>query len=178
MFTPCPINLFQWINTHREQLRPPVCNQVVWQDTDFIIMVVGGPNQRSDYHVNQTEEFFFQIEGNMELALMLDGESQTVKINEGEIFLLPPTIPHLPKRFKNTVGMVVERKRPAEMKDGFQWYCSHCHHLIYEEYAHIHDIVKQLPEIFEHFYQNPDFAKCPVCQKAVDAHELGAKHDF
>ena len=105
-----PINFKEWIEQNREMLRPPVCNKVVYQDTEFIIMVVGGPNSRKDYHVDEGEEFFYQIEGDMTLRVMDSGKQKDINIKEGEIFLLPPKVPHSPQRFANTVGLVIERK--------------------------------------------------------------------
>ena len=107
-----PINFQKWIDEHRHLLKPPVGNQVVYKDTDFIIMVVGGPNTRKDYHVNEGEEFFYQLEGDMVLRIREKGKPKDIPINEGEILLLPPNIPHSPQRFNNTVGLVVEKKTP------------------------------------------------------------------
>jgi 3-hydroxyanthranilate 3,4-dioxygenase len=156
-----PLNFKQWIDDNRDKLKPPVCNQVVYAAQDFIIMVVGGPNNRHDYHVNQTEEFFYQIEGDMLLKVVEDGQHKDLAIKQGEIFLLPANVPHSPQRFENTVGLVIERVRPHDMQDGFQWYCSQCHHKMYEEFLHISDIVEQLPPIFERFYSQ--HAECKQC---------------
>jgi len=117
-----PINFKNWIEDNKHLLKPPVGNKVVYENTELIIMIVGGPNTRKDYHIDEGEEFFHQLEGNMVLRIMEDSKPKDISINEGEIFLLPPKIPHSPQRFENTVGLVVERKRhPAEL-DGFQWY--------------------------------------------------------
>ncbi len=117
-----PINFKEWIDDNRSLLKPPVGNQVVYEDTEFIIMVVGGPNTRKDFHVDVGEEFFYQLEGDMLLKIIDDNRVKDVKIKEGHIFLLPPNIPHSPQRFKNTVGLVVERRRNKGELDGFQWY--------------------------------------------------------
>lgn len=93
---PIPINFMQWIEDHRELLKPPVGNQVVWQDTEFIIMVVGGPNTRKDYHINQGEEFFYQLEGDITLRVIEQGQPRDLPIRQGEIFLLPGNVPHSP----------------------------------------------------------------------------------
>ncbi len=158
-----PINFMQWIEDNRDKLKPPVCNQVVWEDSEFIIMVVGGPNQRNDYHVNQDEEFFYQIEGEMCLKVMDQGQAKDIPIKQGEILLLPANVPHSPQRFANSVGLVVEHKRPPEMKDGFQWYCEQCHGLLYEERLHVSDIVNQLPQVFKRFYGNDNHTTCQNC---------------
>ncbi len=159
-----PINFRKWIDEHRHLLKPPVGNQVVWTDTDFIIMVVGGPNSRKDYHFNETPEFFYQLEGDMILKI-IDPEKgpRDIPIKEGEIFHLPPCIPHSPQRVADTVGLVVEIKRPEGVLDGFQWYCESCGEKIYDVRIPLIDIVKDLPEIFEAFYGNEQNRKCDHC---------------
>jgi 3-hydroxyanthranilate 3,4-dioxygenase len=158
-----PINFKNWINDHRHLLKPPVGNQVVYEDTEFIIMVVGGPNTRKDYHIDEGEEFFYQLEGGMILRIIENGKPKDINIDEGEIFLLPPKIPHSPQRFKNSVGLVVERKRREDELDAFQWYCDKCHVLLYEKYLPLTNIVTQLPPIFEGFWNNDDARTCKNC---------------
>src|SRR5438067_3938646 len=109
-------NLEQWIEANRAQLRPPVGNKRVFRDGDFIIMVVGGPNARKDYHVDPGQEFFYQLEGNMVLKTMQDGRALDVPIREGEVLLIPPKMPHSPQRPADTIGLVIERaRRPGEL---------------------------------------------------------------
>ena len=97
-------------------------------------MVVGGPNTRKDFHVDEGEEFFYQIEGDMVLNIFKNNKIENIRIKEGNIFLLPPRVPHSPQRFENTVGLVIERKRRDNELDGFQWYCDSCNHLLYEKF--------------------------------------------
>jgi 3-hydroxyanthranilate 3,4-dioxygenase len=158
-----PINLKQWIEEHREMLKPPVGNKLVWENSEFIVMVVGGPNARKDYHVDEGEEFFYQIEGDMILNVIKDDHIHHLPIKEGEIFLLPPCIPHSPQRPANTVGLVLERQRKPGELDGFQWYCEQCGHKLYEEFVQLTHIVTQLPPIFERFYNNKDHCTCRQC---------------
>ena len=129
-------NFQQWIDDHRDQLKPPVCNQQVFDENDFIVMVVGGPNSRTDYHYDEGPEFFYQLEGEMLLKTIQDGKRVDVPIREGEILLLPPKVPHSPQRFPNTVGMVVERSRKSDEKDHLRWYCENCHEILYDESFH------------------------------------------
>lgn len=163
-----PINFKKWIEIHRHLLKPPVGNKVVYEDTEFIIMVVGGPNTRKDYHIDEGEEFFYQLEGDMNLRIMENGIPRDVPINEGDIFLLPPKVPHSPQRLKNTVGLVIERKRRSGELDGFQWYCDNCHSLLYEKYLPLTDIVKQLPPIFNGFWNNEDARTCNSCNAYLE----------
>ncbi len=157
-------NLKTWIEEHREQLRPPVGNQVVYTDNkDYIVMCIGGPNVRSDFHVNQKEELFYQLEGDIEVIIMENGKRRSIAIKEGDIFLLPGNIPHSPRRPANTVGLVIEIRRAADVQDGFLWFCEKCDALLYKEYLHIHDIVKQLPPIFDRFWSDKAHTVCSRC---------------
>lgn len=156
-------NFQQWIDEHRDRLKPPVCNQVVFEDAEFIVMVVGGPNTRTDYHWDPGEEFFYQLEGEMLLKTVQDGEIVDIPIRAGEMLLLPAGVPHSPQRFANTVGMVIERRRNPEEQDGFMWFCERCGGKLYEEFLHVHDIVAQLPPIFDRFYGDPAHLRCDAC---------------
>jgi 3-hydroxyanthranilate 3,4-dioxygenase len=158
-----PINFSEWIEEHRELLKPPVCNKVIWQDADFIVMVVGGPNSRTDYHYDEGPEFFYQVEGDMVLRVMENDQPRDIRIAEGEVFLLPPKVPHSPQRFENTVGLVIERKRFEGEQDGLMWYCESCNHKLYEEYFQLTNIETQLPPVFERFYGSETHRTCDAC---------------
>ena len=160
-----PLNFKNWIDENRHLLKPPVGNKVIYDDGDFIIMVVGGPNSRKDYHVDSIEEFFYQVEGDMTLKIIDDKKKVDIKIKEGEIFLLPKNIPHSPQRFENTVGLVVEYKRGPGVFDTFQWYCDFCDHLLYEVNIELKDIVKQLPPLFDTYWKNINARTCNICDK-------------
>ena len=162
MLTP-PINFQEWIEEHRHLLKPPVGNQVVYEDTDFIIMVVGGPNQRTDFHIDPFEEFFYQVEGEMTLRVIDDGEMRDIPIRAGEIFLLPPDVPHSPQRSAGGVGLVVERARKEGELEAFAWYCEKCGHELYKEELQVRSIVDDLPPVFDRFYADDDHRKCDEC---------------
>ena len=156
-------NFKKWIDEHRHLLKPPVGNIAVYQDTEFIVMVVGGPNSRKDYHYNEGEEFFYQLEGNITVKIIEDGTQRDILINEGDIFLLPPKTPHSPQRAANTVGLVMERKRLEHELDGFMWFCESCSSKLYEEFLPVKDIVTQLPPVFDRFYSSIDNRTCKNC---------------
>ena len=156
-------NFRQWIDEHREFLKPPVCNQQVFHQSEFIIMVVGGPNSRTDYHDDPGDEFFYQLEGDMVLKTIQQGARVDVPIREGEILLLPAHVPHSPQRLENTVGLVIERQRRSDEQDGFLWYCDHCQYPLYAEYLAVTDIVKQLPPVFDRFYGSVQNRTCQAC---------------
>ena len=158
-----PINFKTWIEEHRHLLKPPVGNRVVYDEGDFMIMVVGGPNSRKDYHVDTVEEFFYQLEGDMLLKIMENGKRVDVPIKEGEIFLLPKNVPHSPQRFEKTIGLVVEYKREEGALDGFQWYCDSCDKLIHEVTLDLENIVTQLPPLFDAYWNNMDARTCGSC---------------
>ncbi len=154
------LNLKGWIDEHRHMLKPPVGNQLVWKDTDFIVMIVGGPNARKDYHINPTEELFYQIEGDIKLGLIENGQRYEVDIREGEIFLLPPMIPHSPQRPANTVGMVLERQRPEGQDDHIRFYCENCKEVLHDEQFRLADIVTQLKELMEKYWGDESLRTC------------------
>ncbi len=157
-----PINFKRWIDDNRHLLKPPVGNKCVY-DEDFIVMVVGGPNQRSDYHYDEGPEFFFQFEGDMILKVMEASGPREIRIREGEIFYLPPGVPHSPQRLENTVGLVLERKRLAHEKDGLMWFCPACHHKLYEEYFQLDDIETQFPPVIQRFLGSQENRTCDRC---------------
>jgi 3-hydroxyanthranilate 3,4-dioxygenase len=164
-----PIDFKRWIDAHREQLKPPVCNKQVFEEGEFIVMVVGGPNSRKDYHVDEGPEFFYQLEGDMVLKTIQAGKLIDIPIHEGEVFLLPPKLPHSPQRFADTIGLVIERKRLAHERDGLQWYCEHCNHLLYEEFFHLEAIEKDFPPVFDRFFSSLAHRTCSRCGAVMPA---------
>ena len=164
-----PFSFKKWIDENRHLLKPPVGNQVVYSpDQDFIVMVVGGPNSRKDYHFNETEEFFYQLEGDVKVKIIEDGKPRTIDLKEGDIFLLPARTPHSPQRGPNTVGLVMEVQRRNGMKDRFQWYCENCNNLLHEEILEVKDIVKQLPEVMDKFYASVEKRTCRICGAVME----------
>jgi len=158
-----PINFMNWINENRHLFKPPVGNKLIWEDSEFLAFVVGGPNSRKDFHINNGEEFFYQIEGDMNLIILKEGKPHNLPIKEGEIFLLPPNIPHSPQRLEKTIGLVIERRRQPHEKDGLLWICDQCNHKLYDEYFHLKNIVTDLPPVFDRFYENKDHTACKKC---------------
>lgn len=158
-----PFNFKKWIDDHREFLKPPVCNKLVFKEDGFIVMVVGGPNSRTDYHYEEGPEFFYQIEGEMVLKTVQDGKFVDVPIKEGEVFLLPPKVPHSPQRFENSVGLVIERTRLDHEKDGLMWFCEECGEKLYEEYFNLKNIEKDLPPVFDRYYSSLENRTCKKC---------------
>jgi 3-hydroxyanthranilate 3,4-dioxygenase len=164
-----PFNLQQWIEDNRHLLKPPVGNQTVYKNAgDFIVMVVGGPNSRKDFHYNESEELFYQLEGDVVVKIVEDGKVVDIEIKQGDMFLLPGKTPHSPQRGANTVGLVIEKVRQGKEIDGFLWFCENCGHKLYEEYMELTDIVTQLPPVMERFYQNEDHRTCKECGTVME----------
>lgn len=157
-----PFNLHEWIRDNRDLLKPPVGNHMLWNQ-GLMIMVVGGPNQRSDFHVNPTEEMFYQVEGDIVLRIKEKGETRDIPIKQGDIFLLPAGIPHSPQRPANTVGLVIERKRPEKVNDHVRWYCRQCGELTHDVEFPLVDLGKQLKPIIEEYKGNQELRKCKAC---------------
>ena len=155
-------NLQAWVDEHRHLLQPPVGNKCV-VDGDFIVMIVGGPNARTDYHVEEGPEFFYQLEGEMVLRVQDDGAVRDIPIKAGEMFYLPPRVPHSPQRSAGGVGLVIERKRLPHERDGLLWFCDQCNHKLYEEFFTLEDIESQFLTVFDRFYQSPARRTCGSC---------------
>ncbi len=160
-----PFSFQSWIDEHRHLLRPPVGNQQVYLDNeDFIVMVVGGPNMRKDYHYNEGEELFYQVEGDMVLKIINEeGKPEDIPIRAGEMFLLPPRVPHSPQRPADTVGLVIERYRKPGENDKLMWFCDNCHEKLHEETFELKDIVGQLKAAIEHFCGSEELRTCKKC---------------
>jgi 3-hydroxyanthranilate 3,4-dioxygenase len=157
-----PINLQGWIAEHRHLLKPPVGNKCI-VDGDFIVMIVGGPNARSDYHYDEGPEFFYQLEGEMVLKVQDDGVARDIPIRAGELFYLPPKVPHSPQRMANSIGLVIERRRLPHEKDGLLWFCERCNHKLYEEYFTLESIERDFPPVFERYYASLEARTCKAC---------------
>lgn len=159
-----PLNLKKWIDENRHLLKPPVGNQVIYKlNKDFIVMVVGGPNARKDFHYNKGEEIFYQLEGNITLKIIENNHIRNIIIEEGDLFLLPPEVPHCPVRGENTIGLVIERYRNENELDGFFWYCENCNHKLHESFISVKNIVTQLPLVMENFYSSKNLCTCQKC---------------
>lgn len=167
---PAAFDFQRWIDEHRHLLKPPVGNKCI-VDGDFIVMVVGGPNQRTDYHVDEGPEFFYQVEGEMVLRVQEDGAPRDIPIRAGEMFYLPPRVPHSPQRAAGGVGLVIERKRLAHELDGLQWYCQRCNNLLFDARFPLLDIEKDFPAVFERFYASLEHRTCRSCGEVHPAPE-------
>jgi len=157
-----PLHLQRWIEENRHLLKPPVGNKCI-VDGDFIIMIVGGPNARTDYHLDEGPEFFYQLEGEMVLKVQDDGVARDIPIHAGELFYLPPRVPHSPQRMEASIGLVIERKRLPHEKDGLQWYCENCNHKLYEEFFLLDSIEHDFPPVFNRFYGSKEARTCDQC---------------
>lgn len=159
-------NLQGWIDEHQHLLRPPVGNAQIWEDVDLMVTVVGGPNQRTDFHDDPVEEFFYQLEGNMVLRV-IDEEGKPpvdIQIRKGDVFLAPAHLRHSPQRPEpGSIGLVVEFARPAGALDGFEWFCPNCYRLVHRAEVQLGSIVRDLPPVFDAFYADEQVRTCAHC---------------
>jgi 3-hydroxyanthranilate 3,4-dioxygenase len=160
-----PLNLNTWIDKVRDKLRPPVGNQQIWPNADLITMVVGSPNERTDFHDDPFEEFFYQLKGDAFLLIVDRGKYERVNLREGDVFLLPAHVRHSPQRpGENTLCLIVERSRPAGALDGFEWYCAGCGSLVHRIECQLSSIVSDLPKLYNQFYETDAAARtCRQC---------------
>lgn len=159
-----PINFARWIEDNKHLLKPPVGNKTLAVGNDFIVMIVGGPNARTDFHVDPYEEWFYQLKGNMHVNVHTDAKTRPVHIREGETWLLPGNTPHSPQRPEaGSIGLVIERVREEGTLEKFQWYCENCDALVHEVELQVRDIVTDLPPVFNAFYEDEKARVCRQC---------------
>ena len=168
-----PFNLNKWIEENRDSLKPPIGNKNLYKDAgDYIVMIVAGPNARKDYHYNETEELFYQLEGNIKVHIQEDGVKKTMKLGPGDMYLHPAKVPHSPVREKGSIGLVIERKRSElNIKDGLLWFCDSCNHKLYEVYFPLDNIEKDFLEHFKTFYNSKDLRTCDNCGNVMPVDE-------
>ena len=165
-----PFNIKQWIGEHRSEMKPPVGNRNLYTEAgDYIVMMVAGPNARKDYHFNETEELFYQLEGDVMVRIQEDGKAVEIPIKEGEMFLLPANTPHSPIRPAGTMGLVIEVKRAdREMRDGLLWFCEKCNNKLHETYFVLNDIEKDFFPRFKEYYNSLDLRTCKKCGHVME----------
>lgn len=159
-----PFNLQKWIDENRDLLKPPVGNKNLYPEgEDYIVMIVGGPNARKDYHYNETEELFYQLEGEITVRIQEEGKAVDINLGPGDMFLLPPNIPHSPMRSAGSIGLVIERVREEKHKDGLMWFCDNCNHKLHETYFKLNNIESDFLPRFREFYASEDLRTCNSC---------------
>lgn len=166
-----PFNLHRWIEENRDLLKPPVGNKNIYVESeDFIVMIVGGPNARKDFHYNESEEFFYQLEGSIQIDIQEDGDRKSFTLHPGDIYLLPAKTPHSPIRSAGSVGLVVEKLRQGGgHQDGLLWYCEHCNELLHEVYFELHNIETDFLPHFKDFYNSETLRTCKKCHQVMEA---------
>jgi 3-hydroxyanthranilate 3,4-dioxygenase len=166
-----PFNLQKWIDENRHLLVPPVANKNLYPEgTDYIVMIVGGPNARKDYHYNETEELFYQLEGNIVVKIQENGQAVEIPLGPGDMFLCPPKTPHSPGRTEGSIGLVIERVRAGKgYQDGLLWFCEKCNNKLHETYFELNDIENDFLPRFRAYYGSDDLRTCKQCGHMMEA---------
>jgi len=162
-------NLNKWLDENRHLLKPPVGNKNLYPEgEDYIVMVVAGPNARKDYHYNETEELFYQLEGNICVKIQDEGKAVEVHLGPGDMFLLPAKIPHSPGRSEGSIGLVIECKRTEGLKDGLLWFCEKCNNKLHEVYFPLTDIETDFLPRFKEYYNSLELRTCKKCGHVME----------
>lgn len=150
-----------WCERHEADFVPPICNRLMHRG-QLTVMIVGGPNTRKDFHLEEGSEFFFQLRGNMELPTVQRGKRKLVKIDQGQVFCLPSRIPHSPQRpMEGSLGLVIERRRENCELDGLIYYTDFetCEKVRWERFFECKDLGKDLVPVakaYEEFGAQPE----------------------
>ncbi|CAI8359690.1 MAG: 3-hydroxyanthranilate 3,4-dioxygenase [Owenweeksia sp. TMED14] len=164
-------NFQKWLDENRHKLVPPVGNKnLIPESEDYIIMAVAGPNARKDYHYNETEEFFYQLEGQITVRIQENDQTVDHILNAGDMLLVPAKTPHSPIREKDSIGLVVERKRLGKtFTDGLLWFCDSCNKPLHEVYFKLKNIEKDFLTHFYNFYSSEEKRTCNQCGEIMPA---------
>lgn len=162
------IDLMKWIETHRDEMKPPVGNKYLYDGKDFFVMIIAGPNARNDFHQTASEEFFYQIKGDITVRIREDGKINDHVVKEGETFFIPSNVPHSPQRPAGTLGMVVERTRPPGETEHQLFYCEKCGELVHDSVFDLKDIVVHFRDMMENFWSNDELRTCKKCGTRVE----------
>ncbi|WP_339700343.1 3-hydroxyanthranilate 3,4-dioxygenase [uncultured Roseivirga sp.] len=164
-----PFNLQKWIDENRDLLKPPVGNKNLYPEgTDYIVMIVGGPNARKDYHYNETEELFYQLEGEITVRIQEDGKAVDIPLKAGDMYLHPPKVPHSPMRSEGSIGLVIERVRKPEHNDGLMWFCDNCNNKLHDTYFKLTNIENDFLPRFREFYGSEELRTCNSCGHVME----------
>ena len=168
-----PFNLTSWIQDNRDLLKPPVGNKNLYVESgDYIVMIVAGPNARKDYHYNETEELFYQLEGHITVRIQEEGKPVDMKLGPGDMYLHPAKVPHSPMREEGSLGLVIECKREGtNAKDGLMWFCDECNHKLHEYKFPLKDIENDFQSRFKAFYASEELRTCDSCSHVMEIDE-------
>jgi 3-hydroxyanthranilate 3,4-dioxygenase len=159
-----PLNLLKFIEDHKDELKPPVNNKLIWKDAELMVMLLGGPNKRRDFHVDPSEELFYQIKGSCYVEVInSEGKREVVEVKEGEMFLLPADVPHSPHRVADTIGLVIERNRAEGELEDFVWFCDQCDHEMHKVTIQLTNIELQVKEAIAGFNGSEELRTCNNC---------------
>jgi 3-hydroxyanthranilate 3,4-dioxygenase len=163
-----PVNLKNWIEKNREKFKPPVSNRYLYDGRDFFVMVIKGPNARNDFHLVDSEEYFYQLKGDIKVRIREGDRIVDHIVREGETFFIPPNVPHSPQRPSGTVGVVVERRRPPGEKEHVIFYCDNCGALVEDIHFDCADIVQHFSRAMLDFWNDDARRTCKKCGKKVE----------
>ncbi|HMS07833.1 MAG TPA: 3-hydroxyanthranilate 3,4-dioxygenase [Burkholderiaceae bacterium] len=173
-----PLNFQRWLDDNSARLKPPVGNQQIWANSGLLCTVVGGPNERTDFHDDPFDEYFHQFKGNASLLIADRGQFERVPLREGDVFLLPAHVRHSPQRPEaGSLCTVIELARPQGDIDAFEWYCAACGGLVVRRELQLVSIVDDLPRAYASFYGADDAARtCPHCGQVHPGRDWRAWH--
>ncbi|GBL86780.1 3-hydroxyanthranilate 3,4-dioxygenase [Araneus ventricosus] len=151
MMAPVQCDIDKWLEENKKYFVPPICNKLMYKDGQLKTFFVGGPNSRKDFHMEEGEEFFYMLKGDMRLVVHEQGSFRDIKISEGEVFMLPARVPHSPQRIADTIGLVIERERAPKETDLLRYYIDGTDEILYEKWFHCENLEELGPLIKEYF---------------------------
>ncbi|HTV19447.1 MAG TPA: hypothetical protein VMG12_12265 [Polyangiaceae bacterium] len=171
-----PVDVEGWVRRSMAGGMPkPLLNFEQFWDGELLVRLFDGPTPkgRRDFHINTSAEFFYQLEGSMTCTLVEDGEFNTVTCQKGEMYWIPPLVPHLNQREAGSIGLVIHTQRAPGALHGMAWYCDRCGAQVHRvDYAYERELRDLLAPKLREFAADDQARTCKRCGTVMSA-ELG-----
>lgn len=158
-----PFGLQAWIDQNMPTALGAIGNKEVFKHSDFIFQIIKGPNARNDFHIDPWDEIFYQLHGHIFVHVIEEERERRIRIGEGELLLLPKNTYHSPRRPPGSVGLVLERPRRPDERDGIAWFCPSCSNRLHRVDFWCDDIEKGLRDVIDALNADVRRRTCTTC---------------
>jgi len=159
-----PLDLKAWIDEHRHLLAPPVGNAMVWKDSDFQVMVIGGPKPAERLsRRSERGALLPSSRATLSSASSRTANAGTSRSARARCCCSRPSSPTAPSRGSGTIGLVIERQRKPGETEALRWYCDRCGKVLHEATLRVTDLGVQLKPVIESFYADESLRTCKKC---------------
>ena len=167
------VDVLRWVEASKERRSDQLLNHDTCWNRELIVKLFDGPTppDRSDFHINTSPELFYQFEGDVFCRLLRDGKFEDHTIGTGQMFYIPPLVPHLNRRPPGSIGLAVHTERAPGALEAVAWYCESCGHQLHRIDYLFKDLLEQLPPLVRAFLADEDKRTCARCGWKMPANQ-------